>query len=257
MFSRFLLPALAIACCGIASAQGAAPSVDDVVAKHIGALGGVDKIRAIKTSKTTGKMILGGGQMEASMVAYARRPAQRMEITMQGQKIVQAFDGTTAWMINPMMGGGEPQRMPADEAKAAAADADADGSPLIDYKTKGNKVELQGKEDVEGAMAYKLRITLKSGNATTLLIDEKSYLPVKTITKRKQMGQEVELEAYTSNYKAVDGVMMPFNSEIRVGGRTMMQSVIDKIETNVPVDDAMFAFPARPEPASAAPKPQQ
>ena len=88
------------------------------------------------------------------------------------------------------------------------------------------------------------------------MIDEKSYLPVKTITKRKQMGQEVELEAYTSNYKAVDGVMMPFNSEIRVGGRTMMQSVIDKIETNVPVDDAMFAFPGRPEPA-AAPKPQQ
>jgi outer membrane lipoprotein-sorting protein len=244
MFSRFLLPALAVACCGIASAQGA-PSVDDVVAKHIAALGGVDKIRAIKTSKTTGKMILGGGQMEATMVAYARRPAQRMEITMQGQKIVQAFDGTTAWMINPMMGGGEPQRMPADEAKAAAADADADGSPLIDFKAKGNKVELQGKEDVEGAMAYKLRITLKSGNATTLLIDEKSYLPVKTITKRKQMGQEVELEAYTSNYKAVDGVMMPFNSEIRVGGRTMMQSVIDKVETNVPVDDAMFAFPGR------------
>ena len=71
------------------------------------------------------------------------------------------------------------------------------------------------------------------------------------------MGQEMELEAYPSNYKRVDGVMMPFSSEIKVGGRSMMQNVIDKIETNVPVDDAMFAFPAPKEtPASKEPPKQ-
>ncbi len=254
MFIRNLL--LMSVALGVSFAQDL--SVDDIVNKHVAAMGGAEKVKAIKTSKATGKVILGGGQMEAEMVAYSRRPAQnRVEISLQGQKIIQAFDGKTGWMINPMTGSPDPQKMPADESKTAADDADPDGSPLIDYKTKGNQVELVGKEDVEGAMAYKMKITLKSGNSSTLFLDEKTFLPSKSISKRKQMGQEMELEAYPSNYKKVDGVMMPFTSEIKVGGRSMMQNVIEKIETNVPIDDAMFAFPAPKEAPPAKEPPKQ
>lgn len=255
MKALVLWGAAAIAVCSHAqTSPSAKPNVDDIVARHIAAMGGADKIKAIRTSKATGKVILGGGQAEATMVAYSRRPSQnRMEITLQGQRIVQAFDGQTGWMINPMTGNPEPQRMPADESKRAADDADPDGSPLIDYKTKGNQVEYQGKEDVEGSMAFKLKVTLKSGSTSLLFLDEKTLLPSKSVTTRKQMGQEMELEAYPSNYKAVDGVMMPFSSEIRVGGRSMMQNVIEKIEPNVPVDDSMFAFPVREAPAARPP----
>jgi outer membrane lipoprotein-sorting protein len=245
------LLSIAVSCSCALFAQ--TPNVDEIVSKHLAAMGGSEKIRAIRTSKATGKVIFGGGQAEATMVAYSRRPAQnRVEVNMQGQRIVQAFDGQTAWMINPMTGNPEPQKMPADESKRAADDADPDGSPLIDYKAKGNKIEYIGKEDVEGAMAHKLKVTLKSGSVSTLYLDEKTMLPSKSVTARKQMGQEMELEAYPSNYKPVEGVMMPFTSEIRVGGRAMMQNLIEKIEINVPVDESMFAFPA---PATAGPKP--
>lgn len=235
----------------------AADDVDELIDKHIGAMGGAEKIRAIKTSKMTGKMVMGGGQMEAAMVAYSSRPRQmRMEIEVQGQKIVQAFDGTTSWMINPMSGNNEPQKAPADESKTAADNADPDGSPLLDYKTKGTTVELLGKEDVEGAMAHKLKVTLKSGTVSTMFIDEKSFLPSKMIMKRKQMGQEMEMETYPSNYKAVDGVQMPFSTETKVGGRSMMQMIVEKVETNIPVDAKMFGFPIKEVPAAkeAAPK---
>ena len=233
-----------------------AQDVDDVVTKHVTAMGGAQKIKAIKTSRSVGKMIMGGGQMEAQMTAWSLRPAHtRVEIDLQGQKIVQGFDGTTSWMINPMSGNPEPQKAPADEAKAAADNADPDGSPLIDYKAKGTLVELLGKEDVEGAMSYKLKVTLKSGTASTMFLDEKSYLPTKMITKRKQMGQEMELEAYPSNYKPVDGVQMPFSTEIKVGGRSMMQYVIEKVETNIPVDEKMFAFPMKEAPPAATKEP--
>jgi outer membrane lipoprotein-sorting protein len=248
MFTRrLLLAAMAFtASCLFAQEAALAVAVDDIVNKHVSAMGGADKIKAIRTSKSTGKMIMGGGQMEASMVAYSRRPkATRVEIDLQGQKIVQGFDGATSWMVNPMTGNPEPQKMPADEAKAAADNADPDGSPLIDYKAKGNLVELMGKEDVEGTMAYKLKITLKSGTSSMMFIDQKTFLPCKMITQRKQMGQVLDLEAYPSKYKAVDGVQMPFATEIKVGGKSTMQYLIEKVETNMPLDDKMFAFPVK------------
>lgn len=229
--------------------------VDDIVNKHIAALGGAENIRAIKSSKTTGKMVMGGGQMEATMVAYTTRPnLTRVEIEIQGQKIIQAFDGTTSWALNPMSGNNEPQKAPADEAKSASDNADPDGSPLLDYKKKGTAVELLGKEDVEGVMAHKLKVVLKSGTLSTIYIDPKTFLPVKIATKRKQMGQELDMEMFPSNFKAVDGVLMPFTTEVKVGGRSMVQTLIDKIEPNVAIDARIYAFPAPPAPPVAAPK---
>jgi outer membrane lipoprotein-sorting protein len=251
---KLLVVSAALSCSMLFAAP--ADDVDEIISKHIAAMGGAEKIRAIKTSKMTGKMVMGGGQMEAAMTAYTSRPKQtRVEIEFQGQKIIQAFDGTTSWMINPMSGSAEPQKSPADEAKTASDDADPDGSPLLDYKSKGTTVELLGKEDVEGAMAHKLKIKLKSGTVSTMFIDEKTFLPSKMIMKRKQMGQEMEMENYPTNYKPVDGVQMPFSTETKVGGRSMMQMMVDKVETNVPLDAKLFAFPVKEAPAAKeAPK---
>jgi outer membrane lipoprotein-sorting protein len=243
----------------LASAQTAQMlSLDQIISKHLEALGGADKVRSIRGTKTTGKMLLGGGQGEANLIAWSLRPAkQRLEITMQGQKIIQAFDGKVAWMINPMTGNIDPQRMPDDETRAATIDTDPDGSPLIDYQTKGHKVELAGKDDVEGTTAYKLRIKLKSGVSSVLLLDEKTFLPSKTVTKGNQMGQEMEVETYLSNYQPVNGVMMPFASEVKVGGRSMVRNVIEKIEANVPIDDALFTMPPpAARPTLMPPRPQ-
>jgi outer membrane lipoprotein-sorting protein len=233
-------------------------SLDQIISKHLAALGGVDNVKSIRATKTTGKMLMGGEQGEASMIAWSLRPAkQRLEIIMQGQKIIQAYDGKTAWMINPMSGSPDPQRMPDEETRAATVDTDPDGSPLIDYQAKGNKVELVGKDDVQGSTAYKLRVTLKSGVSSFLFLDEKTFLPSKTITKAKQMGQDLEVETYPSNYQAVNGVMMPFANEVKVGGRSMVRNVIEKIEANVPIDDALFAIPPpAPRPTLMPPRPQ-
>jgi outer membrane lipoprotein-sorting protein len=249
---------LAVTAALSASTLSAAPAdtVDEIVSKHIAAMGGAEKIRAIRTSKMTGKMVVGGGQTEARMVTYTSRPKQtRMDVDIQGQKIVQAFDGTTSWTINPGSGSNDPQRAPADESRAAATDADPDGSPLLDYKAKGTTIELLGKEEVEGAPAHKLKVTLKSGTVSTIFIDEKTFLTSKIMAKRKQMGQEIEVENYPRKYKAVDGVQMPFSTETKVGGRSMVQIVVEQVETNIPIDAKMFAFPVKEAPVvKEAPK---
>ena len=225
------------------AAQPAELKLEDVIKKSIEAQGGLEKMKAIKTMKVTGKMIIGGGQLEAPMTSYMKRPGNnRTEISIQGQQIVEAFDGTTKWSINPMLGSKDPQKASDEDTKAAADDADMVESPLVNYKEKGHSAELLGKEDVGGSMAYKIKVILKSGNVQTVYLDEKSFLTVKTVSKMKRMGQEFEAETLPGNYKPVDGVLIPFSSEMKVNKQSM-QMVFDKIEANVPMDDKLFAMP--------------
>ena len=232
--------------------------LDDVINKSIEAQGGLDKIKAIKTMKMTGKMVLGGGQIEAPITSYSKRPhSNRMEISIQGQKIIEAFDGTTKWSVNPMMGSKDPQKANDEDTKAAMDDSDVVEGPLVNWKEKGHSAELLGKEDVEGSMAYKIKVTMKSGNIQTIYLDEKSFLTVKMVAKVKRMGQEFEAESMPGNYKPVEGVLMPFSMEMKVNKQVGMQMQFEKLEANVPVDDALFAMPAPEVKKADPPKAQQ
>lgn len=226
-------------------AQPADLKLDDIVKKSVEAQGGLEKLKAIKTMKVTGKMILGGGQLEVPMTSYMKRPrSNRTELSIQGQQVVEAFDGTTKWSINPMLGSKDPQKANEEDTKAAADDSDLVEGPLVNYKDKGNAVELLGKEDVDGSMAYKLKVTLKSGNVQTIYLDQKTFLAKKTVSKVKRMGQEFEAETLPDNYTNVEGVMIPFSSEMKVNNQVGMKMVFEKVEANVPVDDQLFAMPA-------------
>ena len=233
----------------LAPAQDKEPTADEIVAKHIDARGGADKMKALKTAKITGKMVMMGGQMEAPFTLTIARPfAMRMEMEIQGKSLVQAFDGTTAWMINPFMGGNDPEKMSEEDSQQMRDDADFDG-PLVDYKTKGHTVDLVGKEDVEGTSCYKLKIAKKTGKTDYSFIDAQSFLEIKSITKQKMMGQEMEMEVYPTNYKPVAGVLTPFTTERKSGGRSVMTMTFDKVEPNIAVDEAKFKFPAKEEKA--------
>ncbi|MBV9572553.1 MAG: hypothetical protein JOY93_00755, partial [Acidobacteriales bacterium] len=133
-----------------------AQNVDDIIAKNVQARGGADKLKSVQSVKTTATMALGGG-MEAPGTLIQKRPAfARLEFTVQGLTAVQAYDGSTAWQVMPFMGKKDPEKMSADEAKEMEETADIDG-PFVDYKSKGNKVELLGKVKMEGSDVYKLK----------------------------------------------------------------------------------------------------
>src|SRR5262249_37185123 len=157
--------------------------------------------------KATGKASLMGGQLEAPVVMQAKRPTSvRMELNIQGKMFIQAFDGSTAWTVNPYGPSPDPQKSGDEDTKAARDDAGFIDGALVDYKTKGNTVELVGKEDVDGSPAYKLKVTKKSGTVEYDYIDAQSFLPVKSTGTRKQAAQEFEFESRPGNFKAVNGV---------------------------------------------------
>lgn len=223
----------------VTSAQG----VDDVIKKYVEARGGYKNLKALKSIKMTGKYLAQG--FEAPFLFRAKRPNfLRIEITIQGQSIIQAYDGKNDWWIFPFQGITEAQAMPEDRAKDFIARADMDGA-LVDYEKKGHTVELMGKEDVEGTEAYKLKVTLKNDRVFYVYIDAENYLELKILTTIKRQGNEYEVHSYSGNYKEINGIMFPHSIEDKIGDAGNEQIVIEKIELNTDIDDAIFKMPEK------------
>ncbi len=207
---RKLLPlfALGLLLAPVAQAQ----TVDEILAKHFETMGGLEKIKALNSMRVTGTMTMGPG-MEAPITLERKRPGKRrIEFTVQGMTGVQAFDGEKGWSVMPFMGKKDPEPSTDEDNKEAQDDADFDGA-LVDWKTKGHTVELVGKEPVEGADTYKLKITKKNGNIEYQYLDAETYLLVRNEGKVKRRGTEIEGESTFSDYKDVQGYMMPFTME--------------------------------------------
>ena len=238
---RKVIAALAV---GLAFAvPAAAQTVDEIIAKNIAAKGGMDKLKAVKTVRMTGRMTIGPG-IEAPVVMELQRPnTMRMDITLQGMTLSQGFDGTKAWTLNPMGGSKIPQEMSAEEKSMVEEQADIDG-PLVDYKAKGHTAELLGKEKVEGADAYKVKLTLKNGVIRTFYIDAEHFLELKEESKRKIRDTEVDGETIYGDYKEVGGMMFPHSIDGGQKGNPQRQKLaVEKIEINVPLDATRFKMP--------------
>ena len=220
-----------------------AQTADEIINKNLAALGGVEKIKALKTVKMTGKLVQAG--QEFPLILQIKRPGSvRFELSIQGKSLVQGYDGSTGWAVSPFNGTDEPEKLSEEDTKDLKDRADLDG-PLVDYKAKGSAVELVGKDDVEGDQVYKLKLTEKEGKVSYIFIDAKSFLEVKSSDIIKRQGIEAEVEVYYSDYKAVNGVMLPHSFEGRAKGQPAYQIVIQKIETDVQMDDVLFKLPVK------------
>lgn len=240
---------LSLCAAALLAVSASAQTADELIDKNIKAKGGADKLKAVQSMKVTAKMKM--GPMEAPVTITKKRPENfRIEFTIQGMTGVQAYDGTTGWAVMPFMGKKEPEQMSAEMLKEFKEEADFDG-PMMDYKTKGNKVEYLGKEDVQGTPAYKLKVTTKDGSESTVYLDADSYLEIKTASKRKIQGQEVESETTLGDYKEVGGLLFPMSIESHAKGHEGAQSItIEKIELNpTSVDAALFHMPEVKKPA--------
>jgi outer membrane lipoprotein-sorting protein len=229
-----------------------AQSVDEIIAKNIQAHGGMAKLKAIQSIRITGDVDAGG--MQAGFTQVYKRPMKmRVDISIQGLTLTQAYDGQNGWQVVPFTGKKDAEPMTAEDLNRVQEDADFDG-PLLDYKQKGSTVELVGKEKVEGTDAYHLKVTLKNGGVRNLYLDADSFLEIKSVAKTTRRGTEIEIETTIGNYKEVEGVMFPFSVEQRAaGGQGPGQKLtFQKIEINVPVEDSIFKMPPAPPPAAPA-----
>jgi hypothetical protein len=214
-------------------------TLDIVLKKYYEARGGLKNIKAVQTVQSTGKMAIMG--KEYPLTIYQKRSGgYRSEFTMGKSAIVQAFDGKTGWQIIPMSGSSDPADMSDADIRSTKEDADLDGF-LIDSQQKGYKVELVGKEKLNDADVFRIKITRKDSTEHNIFLDGKSYLPIKHSEKITMQGKEMEIVMTLGDYKKVGKLMFPFLMEVTGG---MPQKLIfENIVVNKQIDDALFAKP--------------
>ncbi len=234
----FAMPLILVA---VAVAQ--TPSVEEIVARNIAARGGVEKIRAVESQRLIGTISF-SPESEGAFLVEIRRPAKmRSEITIHGKRMVQVTDGKAGWVINPLAG--QNDATPLDEAglKNMHGGATAIDGPLLDYKARGNTVELIGKAEVQGKCAYKLHVMEASGIERNEFVDCESYLEVKWEGNLDAKGQ-VGVESFFSDYRPVHGVMFAFAIDSDSLGSFQQKIRFNRIEVNTLHDDSRFGKPA-------------
>jgi hypothetical protein len=247
------LLAIAAAAFALAAPVAHAQSVDDLIARHVAARGGLPALRAIHGVTMSGKMRPPGLDSDIVWIETIRRPGDiRIEGTLQGLTLVQAYDGSNGWEIQPFEGRKDAQAMSADDAKSLQEEADFEGA-LVDYRAKGNRVAYLGTEDVDGAPAYLIRADLKNGDQQTFYIDPDSMMVIRILTRQIVRGSESQTQADYGDYEKVAGVYFPFevaSGPPRSTDRTRI--TYDRIVPNPEVNPVIFARPAGPAPAPAA-----
>jgi len=239
---------LAITVLAFSAVFASAQTADEIIAKYVKTIGGMEKIQSIKTLRRSGKVIVGGG-FEIPIVEENKRPnSVRQDITIQGLVGSNAYDGKVGWKIQPWQGKKDAEAMGEAELKDILDEADIDG-PLVNYKEKGNKVEYVGMDEVEGTDTYKLKVTMANGETRFFYMDTDYYVPIKIETKRTIRGNEVEFETVLGDYKEVSGWYMPWSLEVGPKGSQFKQKIaIEKAEANVTLDDARFSMPMPKKP---------
>ena len=212
-----------------------AQTADEIIAKNTEAMGGATKLATLTSVKMSGNMSAQGMDIPLT-ITKAHMKGMRVDIEVMGTSNYQIITTDKGYMFFPIQQMTEPKELDAEMVTNAQSQLDLQGS-LVNYKEKGVTIEFIGKEKVDGADAYKLKVTGKTGHAAMYFIDANTNRLIKTSGKTKGPdGTEMDVETTYSDYKQnADGFWFPYSTTTMNGPITF-----DKIDTNVKVDESIF-----------------
>ena len=230
---------LFIVFCALASNfQLQAQSLDDIVNKHLEAIGGKQKLSVINSVKMENQMEVMGNEATTT-ITILNGKGYRTESEIMGSKMIQVINEKGGWVLNPMTGSTEPQDLPEAAARQAASQLYI--IPLLDYVSRGTKLTLDGKESIDGKETFKIKVTNKEGADISMYIDASTYYMTRLVQTAEMMGQTVSSTINYSDFKKTDqGWVVPYLTEIDMGGMIQLKNKLVKIEINPTIDPAVF-----------------
>jgi outer membrane lipoprotein-sorting protein len=221
--------------------QVQAQDLNEILDNYFEAMG-LENMGKLENSITHMKLSQAGQEMPMKIYRKGQEKL-RTEVSMAGMEMITVINGDKGWMINPMMGSKTAQPLPEAQLEQARKQNGDMGGPLYNWEEKGYKVELLGTDDLDGTEVYKIKLQMDADEEpSTLYMDAENYLILRMDSKADMMGQELNIVTSFSNFKKVKGVLMAHSIESDMG---MMKSsmTVEKIETDVELDDKLFAKP--------------
>jgi hypothetical protein len=219
-----------------ATAMSFAQTADELINKHIDAIGGKDNWKKVNSMRSEATLSTQGIDIPV-VITQVHNIGMKQEFTVMGMSGYSIIGVDGGWNFNPMQGQQKPEPITQDELNIGKEQLDLQGE-FLDYKEKGHTIELLSNEDVDGTSCYKLKLTRKSGREATYLLDPKTFYIIRAISKLTANGQEIESTINLSNYQKLPaGIVVPFTME-----NNMLPAPINmnKIEVNAAVDQSIF-----------------
>lgn len=223
------------------------PSASELVGRNLAARGGPEAMAAIRSLNFQGKYIGPGDFQLTFHETRMRHPGgdlMRDDLAIQGLTIVQAYDGRSAWKINPFQGRKDAERMSADEGRAQADAALIDGV-LLASRSDGSTVSYLGREEFDGTLGYKLQVRQRDGDQYDFLLDPDSFLEIRATETRQIRGAASISEYEYGDYEKVGGVYYPMAIDSWQPSSPGQRSrvLIATASANAPVALSLFAEP--------------
>ena len=211
-----------------------AQNLDEILKKHIAAIGGKDNWAKVKSLKMTGTTKAQGAEIKITITQLDKK-ASRQDIALMGMIGYNILTNSEGWSYMPFGGQQKPEPLTADDVKKGQDELSI-LPDFLTYKEQGKKLEYIGKDDVDGTECFKLKMTDKDKQETTYYIDPSTYFIIKETTKTTLNGQEVENSTIMSNYKKQDcGILYPFTISGPWG-----EMEVATLEINPKIDESIF-----------------
>jgi hypothetical protein len=225
--------------CRILSAADALPTGEAILDKYIEVTGGKAAYEKKVTEVSTGVLEFTGKGVKAHITSYQAAPNKSytvVEIDGIG-KMEEGTDGSLVWERSALKG----PRLKSGEERAVSLRG-ASIQHDVRWRDFFQKVECTGVEPIDGHICYRVVLTPKDGQTETRYYDKKSYLLVRTNLILKNEMVEIPTEMSVSDYRSVDGVLMPFQLKQKVLGQEFTITH-ESIQNNVDIPKERFALP--------------
>ena len=216
-------------------------TVDEVLARYVAAMGGEKALKAATTRVIKGTVDIAGMSRGGSFETYQQAPNKGMSM-MQAHPVGMikvGYNGRNAWSKSEA--GLQPVKNAGD---LAFIQREFDIYAPLRVKSNYAKVSLPGMSQIGYREVYVLDLQPAAGAAERVYLDAKTYLPVRINTARKLGNAFEPVEIYLDDWKAVDGIQLPFSISQRFS-RTTFSFTVTEIRHNVPLDARLFEPPKK------------
>lgn len=223
-----------------------APSITvaELHKKVIEAAGGEAALRAITSRVTEADVDFESQGVTASATSWQKAPvrnATEVRFTALGKVIAtgwEFFDGTRgeqAYSFAPV------ERLAGKNLEDKRLEADL--YSILDWTTPFRRVAVTGTAKVSGEDAFVVSFESEKGTPFKEYYSTTTFLLLKRegVNVSSTSAQQVPYTTLYSDYRRVDGVMLPFRSvnlSVTMGD---VVTVLRSVKHNTPVDDAIFA----------------
>ncbi|NSL89902.1 hypothetical protein ECE50_023885 [Chitinophaga sp. Mgbs1] len=218
-----------------------AQTLQEILDRYTQAMGGADKLSAIRTQYSEGVMI--AREMEVPIRRWVKQgQALRVEFDALNTKNIQVVTPTGGWQYLPVAHKTEVEELDPAVRTFIKSQLDVTGE-LFNVEAKGKKVEFIGKDTANGAPAYKLKVYTADSLSALVYLDAKTCFIVKAVNFIEYMGARTELVTILSDYRHTpEGYAYAATTEQTPIG-SGMKIHLTRVEINKPIADELFERP--------------